>query len=194
KTHSKIRALEAPFSQLKKVSLSRKPRKSGGILYIRKEPGKASMKVLFVVKTEPFRSKVLFTDEEVVFHDIESGEITRRDPRQGGVKPSEIWVMGRPVSEIVKHYTPRVVPLEGEGEEGGEKGEAEKYMAKLELVPKSKKVRKWVRCVLVWLRKKDALGTRVRIVDRSGDYQEFSFDEKKLEINPELEDDLFEIE
>ncbi|MHC4598061.1 MAG: LolA family protein [Planctomycetota bacterium] len=209
KIHKRILALKAPYKQVRKVRISKSLRKAEGVLYIKKGPKKRSMKVLFV-ETKPFRSRALFTDKEVVFEDGETGEVKRRDPRQGGVKPSEIWVLGRPAAEIVKHYTPKAVPLdvEPEGEKGRSAsaedvgagasadrgGEGEKYEAKLELVPKSKKIRKWVQRILVWMRKGDALGTRVRIVDKTGDYQEFTFDEKKLEINPELKDDLFEIE
>lgn len=188
KTHEKIQSLEAPFAQVRKVRISRKLRKAKGTLYVRKgtEEGGLGMEVLFV-ETEPFRSKVLFTDKEVVYLDEESGEVKRQDPRQGGVKPSEIWVLGRRASEIEKHYAASLLAVETPEE-------AERYLGILKLVPRSENLRKWVREVRVWMRKSDALGVKVRITDKTGDYQEFSFDEERLRINPELEDVLFVIE
>jgi outer membrane lipoprotein-sorting protein len=186
KTHKKIRSLEAPYRQVRKVRICRKLKKAEGVLYVRKEKKKKGMEVLFV-ETKPFLTKVLFTDSEVTFYDGETGEVKRRDPREGGVRPSEIWVLGRPVSEIRKHYALTTSPPETEAER-------EKYLARLELVPRSAKLRKWIRRIRVWARKGDGLGVKVRIVDRTGDYQEFTFDEKKLKLNPELDDDRFRIE
>ncbi|MHC5037792.1 MAG: LolA family protein [Planctomycetota bacterium] len=201
-THKKILSFQADYHQVRKVRISRRLRKAKGVLYIQKVKEKGEkgeeerMKVLFV-ETEPFRSKVLFTDTEVVFLDEESGEIQRRDPRQGGVKPSEIWVLGRPASQIEKHYTPRFIPRQEKEEgEGGkaEEGEEPVYLGKLELIPTSDKIRKWVRRIDVWLRTEDALGVKVRIVDRRGDYQEFVFDPKTIVFNPDLKEDRFKIE
>jgi outer membrane lipoprotein-sorting protein len=183
-THRKIRSFKAPYKQVRKVRICRRLKKAEGALYIQKGKGEKGMKVLFV-ETKPFRSRLLFTETEVVFQDGETGEVKRRDPGEAGVRPSEIWVLGRPVAEITRHYDVKTVPLEEK--------EREKYMAKLELEPRSAKLRKWVRRIWVWARKKDALGVKIRIVDRTGDYQEFTFDEKKLELNPELEDALFRI-
>jgi len=182
-THKKISSFQADYEQVRKVRISRNPRKSKGTFYLRKSADGKGMDVLFV-ETEPFRSKALFTETEVAFLDEETGEVRRDDPRKGMVKPSEIWVMGRPVSEIRVSYDPKALPLE-KGEEG--------YLAKLELVPRSEKVRRWVRRVVVWMRAGDGLGIKVRIVDKTGDYQEFAFDEKSLRINPQLPDERFKI-
>ncbi|GEM_PF-3175160 len=199
-THGTLRSLTTPYRQRRKVRISKRLRKSRGVLTIRKEGPKKGMKVLFDTK-EPFRSKVLFTEEEVVFFDQETGEVKRRDPSQGGVRPSEIWVLGRPVSTILDHYLVRRLPLseeeaweprEDEDEEEREERPPD-YAAKLELVPKAKKIRKWIKRILVWLRPGDALGTKVRLVDRRGDWQEFLFDAEEMEINPELDEDVFEI-
>jgi outer membrane lipoprotein-sorting protein len=181
--HRKIVSFQADYEQIRKVRISKNPRKSKGTFYLRKSADGKGMDVLFV-ETEPFRSKALFTDTEVVFLDEETGDVRRDDPRKGAVKPSEIWVMGRPVSEIRNSYDPKALPLE-KGEEG--------YMAKLELVPRSEKIRRWVKRVVVWMRNGDGMGTRVRIVDKTGDYQEFLFDEESLKINPDLPDDRFKI-
>jgi outer membrane lipoprotein-sorting protein len=181
--HKKITSFQADYEQIRKVKISRKPRKSKGTFYLRKSADGKSTDVL-IVEREPFRSRALFTETEVALLDEESGEIRREDPRKGTVKPSEIWVMGRPSSEIRKYYDPKALPLE--------KGE-EAFVAKLELTPRSEKVRKWVQRVIVWMRPEDGMGIRVRIVDKTGDYQEFIFDPEGLRINPELKGELFKI-
>lgn len=198
RTHAKIESLEAPYRQIRKVRISRRLRKSKGTLYLRKKEKPAAeggekkvvVEVLFV-EEEPFESKALFTDEEVVFYDGESGEVRRRDPAQGGVKPSEIWVLGRPLKEIRKHYEIHRAAEEERAEEPPE--DLETYPALLVFEPRSEKLKKWVRKVLVWLRGGDALATKVRIVDHTGDWQEFVFDEDRIRVNPELDAGLFDI-
>ena len=184
-THRKIESFSAEYRQVRKVKIRRNPVISTGSIYVKKQGEGKSMKVLFV-EEKPSKSRVLFTDEEIVFQDCQTGEVKRNDPRQGSVQPSEIWVLGRPVIDIVRFYEPKLLPAQED--------ESEKYMGRLELVPVSEKVRKWVKRIVVWMRPGDALGVKVRIEDHGGDYQEFDFDQGRLKMNPELADDLFKIE
>lgn len=184
KIHRKITSFRAEYKQVRKVRISRRLRKSEGVLFIRKRPEKKSMDVLFV-EEKPFLSKVLFSETEVVFYDGETGEIKRRDPREGSVKPSEIWVLGRPVTDIVKLYTPRKLALTDKEKEDDD------YAGKLELVPRTRKIGKWVKRVVIWMREEDGLGVRVRIEDHRKGYQEFTFVD--VDINPDLDEDTFKI-
>jgi len=184
KTHGGIKSFSSGYRQVRKVRIRRTPVVSSGSIHIVKRGEGAGMKVLFV-EEKPSKSKVLFTDEEVVMLDCATGEIKRNDPRRGSVRPSEIWVLGRPVLDIVRFYEPKLLEPPEE--------DRETYLGLLELVPVSEKVRKWVKRIVIWLRPDDALGLKVRIEDRNGDYQEFDFSGGKPKINPEQDPDLYEI-
>jgi outer membrane lipoprotein-sorting protein len=183
RTSRGTRTLAAPYVQKRKVRISRRIRKAEGIFYLEKPP-KTGMRILFV-ETKPHRMKLLFTDDRVVFLDQESGKKDVRDPRKGGVRPSEVWVLGRSRKDLEKSYTFSLGTLDEK--------EKETYAECLVLTPRSKKVGKWVKELRIWLRKKTWMPLRVRMVDPSGEYQEFLFDEKKLLRNRKIDPKVFDV-
>jgi len=184
KTNRNLKTLEAPYRQLRKVRISRRLRKAWGIFRLEKRPAPAGMRVLFE-ETRPHQMKLLFTDRRVVYHDLVSGKVEEHDPRKGGVRPSEIWILGRPLTDLRKSYTFALLTL-GEKEKGA-------YSACLKLVPKGKKLRKWVREMHIWLDPKDYLPLRVKIIDPSGEYQEFIFEAGKIKRNHKIDPKAFVI-
>jgi hypothetical protein len=180
-----IRTLRVPYVQVRKVRISRRLRKASGrfVMEIRKAP--LGPRILFE-ETKPHRMDLLFTDTKVVFRDKATGRIDVRDPRKGGVRPSEIWVIGRPLTELKKHFTISLVP----------RAEKEKKtsMAKLRFVPRSKKVQKWVKELFIWLRPGDALPLKTKVVSPSGEYQTFTFQADRLERNVRLDPSTFALE
>jgi len=111
--------------------------------------------------------------------------VEERDPRQGGVRPSELWVVGRPLAELKKGYAFALAKLTEK--------EAKLYGAHLILTPRSKKIRKWVTEMHVWLGKKRAIPLRVKLVDPRKEWQEFVFDPAKLKVNAKLDAKLFAV-
>ena len=180
-----IRTLRVPYVQERKVRISRRLRKASGrfTLEIRKAP--LGPRVLFE-ETKPHRMDLLFTDTKVVFHDAVRGQIDVCDPRKGGVKPSEIWVIGRPLSELRKQYTITMSTMTA--------AETKIYLTKLRMVPRSQAVLKWVKELFVWLRVGDALPLKTMIISPSGEYQIFTFQADRLERNVRLDPGTFSLE
>ncbi len=183
--NSRIKTMTVPYVQHRKVRISRKIRKAEGVLRLEKRPLPAGLRVLFE-ETSPHRMKLLFTDEAVVFRDMETDKIETYDPRKGGIRPSEIWIMGRPIEDLRKSWEFVLGVLEGEG--------SESFSAMLKLVPKKKDLAKWVKEMHVWLSAKDGMPVKVKIIDPKEEYQEFVFDAAKLEMNKPIDPAVFDVE
>ncbi len=185
KLNARLTTLVVPYVQNRKVRISKKIRKSEGVMLLEKRPAPAGIRILFE-ETVPHRMKLLFTDDAVVFRDLETDKVEVFDPKKGGVRPSEMWILGRPMEDLRKCWTFRLGTLEEE--------EKKSFSALLVLAPKKKDLEKWVKEMHVKLSAKDSMPMNVKIIDPRDEYQEFVFDTAKQKMNGKISAEAFDVE
>lgn len=166
---STIHALKADFVQLKEISLLTEPVEMKGVFYLKKQQG---IKFDFEPKED---LELIVNKEEMVSLSPKAKRATRVKMKKRRTELTQ-GILTEKIIALVGYFNITRVGAEGQGQH-------------LKLEPTKRKLKKKFKDVDIWVNK-DHMIYKVRVTSPDGDVFQLSL--ANMEINPEIDNSLFE--